>query len=133
MDTKLLTGYPVAMLRMLVVILTALTLNVALLAAAAHSAGVDSWQAVQTKMPEGSTGETSPIYTNALSCTIKGDPETDGTTCDWACSALTAITPDFFTKPSIQPAVKARSLLSALSLNGISPPLQERPPRTGTA
>lgn len=132
MDTKLLTGYPFAMLRMLVVILTALTLNVALLAAAAHSASVDSWQAVQ-KMPEGSTAETSPIYTNALSCTIKGDPETDGTTCDWACSAFTAITPDFFTKPSIQLAVKARSLLSALSLNGISPPLQERPPRTGTA
>ena len=132
MDTKLLTGYPVAMLRMLVVILTALTLNVALLAAAAHSAGVDSWQAVQ-EMPEGSSGEASLVYTASMSCTFQGEPEKGGTACDWACSALTAITPDFSAKSSVQVAVKARSLLSALSLSGINPPLQERPPKLRTA
>lgn len=132
MDTNLSTGYPVAMLRMLVVILAALTLNVALLAAAAHSAGADSWQAVQ-EMPEGSNGEASLVYTDSMSCIIQGEPEKDSATCDWACSPLTAIAPDFSTKSSVQVAVKARSLLSTLSLNGINPPLQERPPKLRTA
>lgn len=132
MDTKLPPRYPSTMLRMLVVIFTALTLNVALLAATAHSLSVDTRLAVQ-KMPEEPVGEASLIYADCLSCTVEGDPEKDGTTCDWACLALTAITPDFFTNPSTQVAVKARALLSALSLNGISPPLQERPPRLHTA
>lgn len=132
MDTKLSIGYPPAMLRMLVVIFTALTLNVALLAASAHSLSVGSWEAAQM-MPEEPAGEAFLSYADCLSCAVEGDPEQDGTTCDWACSTLTAITPDFIEKPSIQVAVKARALLSSLSLNGISPPLQERPPRLHTA
>lgn len=131
MDSKLSPRYPAAMLRILVVIFTALTLNVALLAAAAHSVNLDTVQAVQ-KMPDGPAGEAYPIYAECPSCTVGGDSENNGSNCDWACLALIAITPDFSTKPATQVAAKARALLSASSLNGMSPPLQERPPRLHT-
>ena len=132
MDTKLSTGYPVAMLRMLVVILAAFTLNVALLAATIHSGTVASWQMTQ-KIPEKPAGDSSPAYVDCSTCTAEADPEEEGTSCTWACAAHTVIAPASLTQPSIRIATKVRGLLSALSWDGISPPLHERPPRIRTA
>lgn len=118
------------MWRALVLVFTLLSLNVTLILAAGHGAVASSFQAsLQVSAEPVSTDLT--YFELATSCASEGSSGGGAVTnIATACWAHAALDLSGWSEQSIRLATRLRLVPAPLILSGITPPLQERPPRS---
>lgn len=117
------------MWRALVLVFTLLSLNVTLILAAGHGTVASSFHASSQVSAE--TVSTDLAYFElATSCASEVPSGGGVTNSATACWAHAALSPSGWSEQSIRVAKRLRLVPAPLILSGITPPLQERPPRS---